>query len=119
MKKILIAVAVLLAVGLGYAFATTVTNELGQVVTVTTNATGVITTTITPLNAYPAMPGRTTVGAMGAQLTTNLTSTFTNQYTPRDYGDMLININPSATNTIWVAAGLTTNGWVSVSTNAP
>jgi hypothetical protein len=110
MKKLgLIAVLVGLGVLAVYTVhAATVTNELGQVITTSTAAGGGITVTITDPRA-PASVTNRTVDAQGCQLSM-ATDTTATDFTPRNYGDMLIG-KEGGTGKVWVATGLTTADW--------
>jgi hypothetical protein len=105
MKKILgFALAVLVA---GGAVAATVTNYLGQVVTV--DANGVVTAITVPQTG--TNQPRTQVGLVGLRVDTNATTTLSS-YVPRDIGDLLVGATGSvASKVVWVATGVTTSDW--------
>jgi len=103
-KKILGILGVVLVAGVS--LAATVTNYLGQVVTV--DANGVVTAITVPQTGTNQV--RTQVALVGARVDTNATTSWTG-YVPRDIGDILIG-KTGGTNAVYMAAGITTNDWV-------
>ena len=119
MKKMLIAVAALLVLGIASFAATTTnvyTNVYNQVVTTETSDDGVITTTIT--KSTPGLAYRTQLGLGGIQLDTNASFVVSasasgyGAYKPRDIGDILIQ---TVSNFVFIATGVATSDWVQVS----
>lgn len=107
MKKISLFMAAALLVTGFAVHAATVTNEFGQVITTTVTSAGLTTTIVDP-NAAASRTNRT-VEALGCQLSQAATTVQT-QFTPRNYGDMLVG-QEGSTGKVWIATGLTTNDW--------
>jgi len=111
MKKLIASILVVAAVvGVVYADTATVTNELGQVFTVTTSATGVTVSSGT-LPAQPASASASYLTLPGIQLDAQSnTTTTTNSFTPRQVGDILIG-QEGSTGKVWIAVGVTKADW--------
>ena len=109
MKKVLIAVIALLALGSSvFAGSTnTYTNVYNQVVTVVVGDDGTLTTSIVPA-VSPDLAYRTEIPLVGIQVSTGTTVTAT-AFTPRDIGDILIG---TVSNKVYMSTGATTNDWV-------
>ena len=112
MKKVLGFIAVLaLASAPVFADSTnTVTNALGQVVTVITSANGV-TTTITNPGTQPAAGSDTKGGPVMLTLAPKGSATTTSSYTPGKVGDILLGELTGGTNAAWIATGVTASSW--------
>jgi len=107
MKKILgFALAVLVA---GGAVAATVTNYVGQIVTV--DANGVVTAITVPQTG--TNQPRTQVALVGLRVDTNATTTWT-AYVPRDIGDILVG-QTGGTGAVYMATGVSSNDWKKLS----
>ena len=108
MKKLIAALSGFFLM-VGFCVAGTVTNQFGHVVTTSADAYGNVTTSVT-VPGQPSVRYRTQTKQPGVQIDTNVTTTITD-YTPRDYGDILVGGYGTGTNAFWVAVGLTTADW--------
>lgn len=111
MKKILASLAAIMIAGIALAdTSVTVTNALGQIITITTPSAPVIP-------GMPAAVSRSLVGALGAQVLSKGSVAVPANVTPRDIGDVLIGLYNTGTNGVWISTGVTGSDWALVGTS--
>src|SRR3990167_5074599 len=111
MKLIAAMVAACLAVvGIVVAGTSTVTNELGQVITVVTDNYGVHITDVT-VPSIPATQSQVYMNFVGFRIQPTAT-TNPAAFVPRQIGDVVINRFGTTNGGVWIANGITTKDWV-------